>query len=178
MSNDELQHYGVKGMKWGVRRNTKLLANHKRNQTIKKARSDYKKGRISKTKKNITIEQAKIDRKNTISKTKKKVKGMSKDQLTRYSDKLKVQTVKDVPHSKLKKGARTVSNILARTGQAGGLGMVGVGALVAASASGLPAPLAVPVVGAGLQGVGAGAYVTTAIGGANWVKNKLLDRLD
>lgn len=39
-----IYHYGVKGMKWGVRRDFRVLANNRRNKAIKEAKRDYNLG--------------------------------------------------------------------------------------------------------------------------------------
>ena len=61
--NDELQHYGIPGMKWGVRRNIRTLTYHRRNQSIKDARLNYKEGNISRSEKRAEIKKAKRNRK-------------------------------------------------------------------------------------------------------------------
>ena len=55
----ELHHYGVKGMKWGVRRDYRVLANHRRNQAVRDAKKDYREGKISKSDRKEAIKKAK-----------------------------------------------------------------------------------------------------------------------
>ena len=48
MMNNELYHYGVPGMKWGVRRDTRIIANHRRNVEVGKLKERYRAGKITK----------------------------------------------------------------------------------------------------------------------------------
>lgn len=44
---DDLAHYGVPGMRWGVRRNLHVLSNNRRNNAVRDARIKYKNKQIT-----------------------------------------------------------------------------------------------------------------------------------
>ena len=58
LNSGELKHYGVKGMKWGVRNDTRILINNRRNAAVKKAKMDYKQGKITKAQRKEAIRKA------------------------------------------------------------------------------------------------------------------------
>lgn len=106
MNNDELMHYGVPGMKWGVRRNARVLAAHNRNSSIKSIKKQRKTGEISKSESRLAVKKAK---KNFKTERRQLVKSVnSKD----AAKSLKSKTISEVKHSTLKKGARTINHIL------------------------------------------------------------------
>ena len=66
-SDEELLHYGVRGMKWGIRRDVRVLANHRRNQAVKDARNKYHSGKITNEKKRSAIRKANFEKKKYMS---------------------------------------------------------------------------------------------------------------
>ena len=56
-NQEYLQHYGIPGMKWGIRKNARLLANHRRNAEVRKIKKDYKTGEISRKEKKIEFQR-------------------------------------------------------------------------------------------------------------------------
>lgn len=106
VNNDELMHYGVLGMKWGVRRNARILAAHNRNSAIKAIQRQRKTGEISKSESRLAVKKAK---KNFKTERRQLVKSVnSKDS----AKSLKSKTISEVKHSTLKKGMHTINHIL------------------------------------------------------------------
>lgn len=109
--NDELKHYGVKGMKWGVRKDARLLANHTRNQAVKDAKKQYKKGSISKEQKKAAIAKANTTLKSAKKNTKSAYKATrTRDERTQFQKNITSQAKANVPHRRLKKAASFINN--------------------------------------------------------------------
>lgn len=143
-----LQHYGVPGMKWGVRRDIRLLANHRRNVAVKDAKEKYKSGKISKETRNERTRQANVKKKRDIeSMTSKYLKADTYEKKLRIQNNISNRTMKEVPDYAVKRGASTVHNILSgsriRTmGVVAGAGLVtGNLPLAAAASAGLAAEI-------------------------------------
>lgn len=146
---NELMHYGVKGMKWGVRRDVELIANHRRNATTAKARSDYSQGKITSTQKKMAIKKAKADRKQYLKDTKKNYESLkSKSEKEKASMNIQKTALKEVPARKLKKGLRAVNDIFTAA-------QIGSGAYHAAAVAIVCPPLA-PAMLAATAGITAG----------------------
>lgn len=159
-TSEELYHYGVKGMKWGVRRDVELLANRRRNTAVRQARKDYRSGNITATEKKMAIKSAKADRKNFLKDTKKEYESLkTKSEKENASKNISKQAMKEVPNRTLKKGMRLANDIL--TGVR--LGSLGYG--TAKSLAILPAITAGTAISAGGLGalILADAAVTAAV---------------
>lgn len=166
-SSDELQHYGVKGMKWGVRRDVELIANRQRNQSVRKAKDAYEMGKIDKSKYKSLKKQAKADQKAYMKKVKKDFESSSKAEQYKQSEAIKSKAIKDVPYRRLKKGIKAYNAICAASNIAG----TGLGVLTAVAAGSAAAPAA--AVALGVTAVGA----TAGYLGKKYVVDKVVDRL-
>ena len=145
---DELCHYGVPGMKWGVRRDIRLLANSRRNKAVREAKEKYKAGRITKATRDSRINKANVAKKQDIDlMTKKVANAQTAEKQIKASADISKMVMKEVPNYKIKRGAATVNNILSN-GRIKGLGIasiVGVAtanpALAVAGAAGMAAEI-------------------------------------
>lgn len=146
-NSDELMHYGVLGMKWGVRRNVRLLANRRRNESVQKIKADYKSGKITRNQKKAKIKKANTTKSSYITETKAKFKSIdNKQDYKKAKNTIAMQTISEVSHPTLKKGATTVNKFL------GGSHALGTFASGVATASVLgPVGLAVGAGGAAAE---------------------------
>lgn len=153
-NNEELYHYGVKGMKWGVRRNTRVLANHRRNVKVRKIKNDYEVGKISKEKKKKLILEANLSKKKYIQDTNERLKNISSEtEMRKYKAEVTRQTINEVPHQRLKKGITTANKVL---------GGMHVANSIATGVVGAVGAMSVPVAGPALAGVYIGSGVAAA----------------
>lgn len=167
-NTDELQHYGALGMKWGVRRNTRVLENHRRNSAVRDIKKDYKSGKITRSEKKAAIQSANVNKKNAIRQSKYMLKNFKNRQDARdYRKNIASQTIAEVPHRHLKKGATTVNHLLAGINTAG----AGIGALVGATAATAVAP------GLGTLFIGSAAVSGAAALGAHALVQMGIDKL-
>lgn len=112
-SNGELYHYGVPGMKWGVRRDARILANSRRNNRIREARDAYKAGKITKEARDEEIRSAKRDKKKELDRTKEQfAKAKTDAERERLESDIRNKTTKEVSNVTLKRGAYAVNAML------------------------------------------------------------------
>ena len=123
---EDLQHYGVPGMKWGVRRDIRLLANSRRNKEVKDAKAKYKAGQIKKSTRDARIQQANVSKKRDIeSMTKKVATASTYERQVKATSNISNAVMKEVPNYKVKRGAATVHKILSES-RIKGLGIASV----------------------------------------------------
>lgn len=162
VSEDELMHYGVKGMKWGVRRDVELIANRRRNDTVRKAKNDYEMGKIDKSKYKSLKKQANVDKKSYMNKVKKDFESKSKADQYKMSTQIKTQAIKNVPHRRLKKGLKLINHV----NTAYNIASVGL----TAAASIMASPAVAPLMGAAAIGATFGQL------GSKYIGDKIVDR--
>lgn len=166
--DSELYHYGVVGMKWGIRRNARVLANNRRNRAAKKINNDYELGKISRSQKKAALNKIDAKKKQSLDNIKTTLKyTKNKRDLEQIRKDISRQTVNEVPSYKLKKGLTTVNSILTGATIAGGT-ISGIGAAAAAS-------MAVP--GLGALALGNAAVSTLASVGVHRLAQLGIDRL-
>lgn len=164
--DDALMHYGVKGMKWGVRRDVRILANHRYNQQKNKIKNSYDAGKIDKNQKNMKLRAAKSMKRDYLSGVQQKYKNAKTDEERESLDNsIMNKAVKEVPNLHIKRGLAVANQALRAAGIASAVVIGGAGAAVsAAAATGL----------AGAYAVGTAVNVAAETGAA-WVGRKLLD---
>lgn len=148
-SDGELYHYGVAGMKWGVRRDARLLANSRRNKRVQAAKKAYKAGKITKEARDTEIASAQAAKKTMLAETKDKFrKAGTKAEREQLRREIKNKTTDEVPNVTVKRGA-TVVNALFGTANAASVG------LAATSVAIVNPAFAAAAVGAAAVGVAA-----------------------
>lgn len=142
--NEELYHYGVKGMKWGVRRDYRVLANHRQNEARRKVKNDYEAGKITKDEKKQRMREAKQTKKNLHAEMKTRFRNAkTKEERTALNNKIKEQAINEVPIRRVKKGINTVNKLITVGNISGALVTAGM----AAAATPAIAPLALTSAG-------------------------------
>lgn len=140
----ELYHYGVPGMKWGVRRNIRVLANNRRNKKVKQITSDYKAKKITRSQKKTAIKKANTAKKEEITSMRSQIKNVkNKQEFKSVKQSIAKQTVAEVKFSNIKKGATTVNKLLHGVHNIGTITTAAIGIV---STPGL-APITIPFVG-------------------------------
>jgi hypothetical protein len=126
-SDGELYHYGVPGMKWGVRMDARILANNRRNRRIREAKVAYKAGKMTKEARDAEIQSAKHDKKKMLNETKERfVKAKTDIERQRLASDIRNKTTKEVPNVTLKRGVHVVNALF------GGVNAVSTGVSAAA----------------------------------------------
>ena len=138
--NEEyLSHYGVKGMKWGIRKDVKLIANAKRNRQVRRIKDDYERGRISIQQKNTSIEKANKEKKRYITDMEKRyTNAKSQRDVDKLNREVSDTAIKEVNNRRLKKGVSIAGHVMT------GLSVADVtaGAIMASTIMPVAAPLA------------------------------------
>lgn len=169
-STDELKHYGVLGMKWGVRKAysySRDLNAHRYNKKKQQLRIDKKAHKISKENYKSEINDLKNKRKRSDQLTRHKLSKITVDKnksVKSIYEQYKDKAYREIPNYTVKRGAKTVSNIIT--------GALGAAALNSAAVAGL--------VAAGLQcsvgGIAAAAAGAGAIKGGTAVMDTKIRR--
>lgn len=163
-TNGELYHYGVKGMKWGVRRDARLLTKGRRNRQVRAANEAYRSGKIDKKTRDKQIDSARKRQKSEMADIKKKFANAKTDaERERLRQELCKKTLKEIPNANIKRGASMANALL------GGINAASTVGTTAVFAAANPA-FAAAYVGAGIVGVAAEA-------GARYVAQLGLDKL-
>lgn len=167
MTEQELYHYGVKGMKWGIRRDIRILANHRANDAKKRIRRDYDLGKIDSDTKKKHIQEIKKTKKQFMSDAERRYEKTKTDAGRDKLDKeYRKMAVTEVPHVNIKRGMATVNQIISAAGVAVAAGTGGVYAGLTAASYGAVSGAIV---------LAAGAVDTAATAGLAWVRRKILD---
>ena len=163
MSMYELYHYGVKGMRWGVRRDARILANHYRNKDVKRLKSDYKFGKIDKRKYTEGKLEANAKKNQYLQRIKNRFENAkSYDERQKIERDIQNTAIKDVPNLTIKRGAAVVNQVF---------GTVSIGRTALATA-------ALSMINPAFAGayMGAAAVTTAAEAGLLYMNRSILDK--
>ena len=117
-----IMHYGVRGMKWGVRKDAQLLAEHRRNQDLDKLKLDYAKDKYDKAGYRAKRKEIKKNMKTSIRSEKKSLRGIKEAELKKKFLKMRNKAMREVPDYKLKRGMLTTQRVMKRLAMAGSIG--------------------------------------------------------
>lgn len=163
MTNYELYHYGVPGMKWGVRRDTRILANHRRNVEANRLKDQYKSGKISKDQYKDSIRKVNLRKKKYMTDVENKFRNAkSESERTKLGDDISNTAVKEVPNIKVKRGLAVVNQLF--------------GAASIGSTAYTTAGLAIINPAFAAAYVGAGVVTAAAETGFRYVTRSILDK--
>lgn len=159
----ELYHYGVPGMKWGVRRDTRILANHRRNTEVERQKERYKSGNITRNQYRLARRKANLGKKKYLSDVENKFRNAkSDDERTKLGEDISNTAVKEVPNIKIKRGLAIVNQVL-------GTASIGNAAYTAAGMAVVNPAFAAAYVGAGV-------ITAAAETGFRYVTRSILDK--
>lgn len=167
----ELYHHGVKGMKWGERRQAKnyltrtkrdlhMLNDREYNQKVRSLKDQRDLGSINQKQYKSAKKDAKLKRKETTKSIKSMKVGKSLEETREKFVETRKRAIKEIPHYKLKRGARTVSTLISTVAVGslvGSAAAVGYGAALFGASYGASAGVAYATGGALSIGVTAGA---------------------
>lgn len=164
MTEQELYHYGVPGMKWGVRRDTRIIANHRRNVEVRRHKDRYKSGKITKEQYAAAKRKANFGKKKYLEDVEIQFRrAKNESERERLGENIKNTAVKEVPNIKVKRGLAVANQLLGAYGVAGSAyTAVGMAAINPAFAAAY---------------VGAGAVSVAAEAGSRYINRLFLDKI-
>lgn len=162
-SNDTIYHYGVKGMKWGVRRDARVLAAHRTNEAVRQAKNDYREGKISKSERKTAIKKAKNYKKEYKKELKSQFKNADRKERKQLNKDIVNQAKKEVGARRLKKAATSFNRATTVATLSGSAVALGAGFVAA--------PALAPLL------AGSAAAATAGALGKQWIAQKLIDKV-
>lgn len=155
VQQNDLQHYGVLGMKWGIRRDRQLMAERRYNKAKDNLKNKYELGEMSKEEYKTTRKAKKKEMKNAIKEGHKESNSFkNKAELEERFKKVRKQAINEIPKYRLQAGAYTASRVLRGLGTGAAMGKsMFVGAALGASMGGPVGVMAGIVSGAFSAGI-------------------------
>ena len=158
---DELYHYGVKGMKWGVHHDLRNLAAGRRNRSLRKIDEQYRMGKINKAQRKASYRKANDQMKKFLNDTKNEFERSSSAKQAKMQQDISKQALKEVPNNKVLRGARKANDIIAG---------YQIGNMAATAVASLAVPGAAPII------IPAAVGASVAVAGRTYLINKGLDK--